>query len=75
MTDQQPESDQSGCLLIVAFAAGALLLLPGLCSVFFVLSDLGSPADLLGTWPVWAAGLVLGALGVWLLRVAIGRAL
>ena len=58
---------------------GALLLLPGACSVLFTpwgflaavsdLSELGKPPTLyFGFGLIWIAGLVAGAFGVWLLR-------
>jgi hypothetical protein len=67
MTDHQPQSPSpgEGCL----FALGALLLLPGLCSVlgtfelFQTLSSGGG--DVTGTI-LSAAGYIFGALGVYL---------
>jgi hypothetical protein len=81
MTDNQPEPEALGCLAALALGVvGALLLLPGLCSVFVTSEMLfssptpgGSPnfGDSAGGLLLWAGGLVLGALGVWLITIVI----
>jgi hypothetical protein len=67
MTDHQPEREALGCLGVI----GAVLLLPGLCSVAFTPSLLLDPNVKLGGLGVWAAGIILGALGVYLITMAI----
>jgi hypothetical protein len=86
MTDHQPEPRRLGGLgATVLGVVGAILLLPGLCSVFitvFALSNarwLVDNMDLGAIWlkllalllALWAAGILLGAVGVWLITMTI----
>jgi hypothetical protein len=78
MTNHELDRNAFGCL---GGVIGALLLLPGLCSVIFAgMSVFGwfisnpnawawPPIDPLGRTLliIWAIGLILGALGIWLL--------
>jgi hypothetical protein len=67
MTDDQPEGAALGCLGL----AGVILLLPGVRSVLFAPSLLLDPNIKLGGLGVWAAGIILGALGVFLITKVI----
>ncbi len=63
-TSQSPRHGALAALALLII--GAILLLPGLCAVFFARDMLTNPNVVLGGLIVWAAGLILGALGVWL---------
>lgn len=70
-----PREQRSGCLTAFMAIAGLILLLPGLCAIVFGYGELTSA----GTEPIVTflvtIGLVLGGVGVALLRSAIrGRA-
>ena len=66
-----PPAQRSGCLTAFMVIAGLILLLPGLCAVFFGANELASP----GSEPVVTflvmTGLALGALGIWLIWRAV----
>lgn len=66
-----PPAQRSGCLTAFMVIAGLILLLPGLCAVFFGANEFTSP----GSEPVVTLlvmiGLALGALGVWLIWRAV----
>ena len=66
-----PPAQRSGCLTAFMVVAGLILLLPGLCAVFFGANELTSA----GTEPIVTVlvsiGLALGALGIWLIWRAI----
>ena len=62
-------SDQdllSRVLTILLIVAGAVLLLPGICAGYFMLSSLSSPGGLSGSGlqGLWAACFAVAALGV-----------
>jgi hypothetical protein len=63
----EPSPVALGCLGVL----GAILLLPGLCSVLFAPSLLLDPNIKLGGLGVWAAGIILGALGAFLITKVI----
>lgn len=53
---------------VLAAIVGIFLLLPGLCSLLFTRAMLDGTPTYFGVVPlVWAPGIVLGALGVWML--------
>jgi len=81
MTDDQTERGKSGCLgAVVLLVIGVILLLPGLCVVLFATDGLRNTPNLLsdpnvkaGQLIFLAALIVSGALGVWLIVMAIRK--
>ena len=63
-----PPQERSGCLTALMIVIGIILLLPGLCSLFFIFGGLIKSAE---DVQFAAALLALGALGVGLLWWAI----
>jgi hypothetical protein len=67
------------------FLVGLVLLAPGACSLLVLPAGLSTLSDMVaGRTPselggfvlmagIWVAGLLLAALGVWLMRIAVGR--
>ena len=71
MSEQPPTTPASprllGCL-------GAILLLPGLCSLIFIPAAFESiSAGDRGLFPVWIEGVLIGAVGVALITWAVRR--
>ena len=53
---------------------GIILLLPGLCSLGFMVMLLPDMTqDALGLWVLWIPGLAAGAFGIWLIRRAVHK--
>ncbi len=62
-----PEQARSGCMTAFMVIAGIILLLPGLCSLFFVFAGVASASDL----QLVGACLVVACIGVALIWAAI----
>ncbi len=59
---------------ILQIIAGILLLLPGICSIgFMVLTLPDMTVDAAGLWVLWLPSLAVSALGIWLIRKARNR--
>jgi hypothetical protein len=80
MSEPQLQPPPSGLPALVLGFLGALLLLPGLCSLFFMLNlTIGGPPELARfvrtiAWVSWALSFIVGAFGIVLIRLAIRRA-
>jgi hypothetical protein len=68
-----PSSSGSGCLPMLAFLVGVVLLLPGLCAVFFISITFKAALKegFLGLGGFVALGLLAGVVGVLLIGAAI----
>jgi hypothetical protein len=66
-----PPARRSGCLTAFMVIAGLILLLPGLCAVFFGANEFTSPASDPVVTLLVVIGLALGALGVGMIWSAI----
>jgi hypothetical protein len=76
MTDHQPEPEGSGCLTIALGVAGVVLLLPGVCSLYFApLAALERDWQARLPWVLflWLPSFISVALGVWLIIRALRR--
>lgn len=60
-----PPAQRSGCLTAFMVVAGLILLLPGLCAVFFGANEFTSSGSEPVVTVLVAIGLALGALGIW----------
>lgn len=59
---------------IFQFIAGGVLLLPGICSIGFMIMTLPDmTVDAAGLWILWLPCLAVSALGVWMIRKARSR--
>jgi hypothetical protein len=67
----------SGLVRYILVAVGALLLLPGLCSLYFIFEfarTSGNVLDLGGLFLiVWGGTFIIAVLGVWLMRAALKK--
>lgn len=68
---QPPQRPQGlgGCIVALLVVIGIVLLLPGLCSLIFVLAYQGEGAGSVGL--LWLITFVIAALGIMLMRYAI----
>jgi hypothetical protein len=61
----------------ILIAVGALLLLPGFCSLYFIFEIGRTPGNVFELGGlfivVWGASFLITALGVWLIRTAVKR--
>ena len=73
----QPRSAASGCGAVVMIVAGAILLLPGLCSLAFMgVAVTASPGDILKDPAIlflWLVCFAVAAGGIWLIVTAVRR--
>jgi hypothetical protein len=67
----------SGLVRYILVGVGALLLLPGLCSLYFIFEfarTSGNVLDLGGLFLiVWGGTFIIAVLGVWLMRAALKK--
>jgi hypothetical protein len=67
-----PPTLRNGCLTAFMVIAGIILLLPGLCALIFGVGSLTSPGGFdSGFVPFILVGLIVGAVGVLMIRWAI----
>jgi hypothetical protein len=60
---------------VLQFIVGAILLLPGICSLGFMVAMIPTmTADLGILWLLWLGCLALAWLGIWMIRRATGKA-
>ena len=57
-----------GCLVALLVLMGIILLLPGLCSLVFIVAMLGGAEDFLGLWLISFA---ISAGGLWLITYVV----
>ena len=59
---------------VLQIIVGILLLLPGICSLgFMVILIPGMTVDAAGLWLLWLIGFGVSAVGVWLIRRAVRK--
>jgi hypothetical protein len=67
-----PPAPRNGCLTAFMVIVGIILLLPGLCALIFGVGSLTSPGGFdSGFMPFILVGLIVGAVGVLMIRWAI----
>lgn len=60
---------------VLQFIVGAILLLPGICSIGFMVGMIPTmTTDLAILWVLWLACFGLAWLGIWMIRRATGKA-
>jgi hypothetical protein len=72
-TGMPPPEARHGCLTAFMVIFGIILLLPGLCAVIFGVGSLTSSRYDAGLTPFIVFGLLVGFVGVMLIRAAIRR--
>ena len=70
---EQQRGSASIALSMIMFLVGLVLLLPGLCALYFAAVSITHPTSISDLWGWILTGFVIGAFGVWLIWAALRR--